>query len=435
MLSWTRYIIYYSTDVNAEIHDWVIEPVVGNRLTHQIQELTLDTPYFFKIQARNSKGMGPMSEAVQFRTPKGSNSPHGSPTSPLDSNMLLVIIVSVGVITIVVVVVVAVFCTRRTTSHQKKKRAACKSVNGSHKYKGNSKDVKPPDLWIHHERLELKPIDKSPDPNPIMTDTPIPRNSQDITPVDNSMDSNIHQRRNSYRGHESEDSMSTLAGRRGMRPKMMMPFDSQPPQPVISAHPIHSLDPPHHHFHSGSLASPTRSFLHHQLSPWPLGSAMSHSDRADSTESVRNTPSTDTMPAASAVPSAELPEPEGPFLPAEEEPQGLPTAHVRPSHPLKSFAVPAVPAAGGPFDPALPSTPLLTQQAPGHAVHAVKTASIGTLGRTRPPMPVVVPSAPEVQETTRMLEDSESSYEPDELTKEMAHLEGLMKDLNAITTA
>lgn len=81
-----------------------------------------------------------------------------------------------------------------------RKRAACKSVNGSHKYKGNSKDVKPPDLWIHHERLELKPIDKSPDPNPIMTDTPIPRNSQDITPVDNSMDSNTHQRRNSYRG-------------------------------------------------------------------------------------------------------------------------------------------------------------------------------------------------------------------------------------------
>uniref|UniRef100_A0A674G7H5 Neogenin 1 n=1 Tax=Taeniopygia guttata TaxID=59729 RepID=A0A674G7H5_TAEGU len=386
----TGYIIYYSTDVNAEIHDWVIEPVVGNRLTHQIQELTLDTPYFFKIQARNSKGMGPMSEAVQFRTPKGtrarpcagtgsagalqglraawsespcwgSNSPHGSPTSPLDSNMLLVIIVSVGVITIVIVVIVAVFCTRRTTSHQKKKRAACKSVNGSHKYKGNSKDVKPPDLWIHHERLELKPIDKSPDPNPIMTDTPIPRNSQDITPVDNSMDSNIHQRRNSYRGHESEDSMSTLAGRRGMRPKMMMPFDSQPPQ--------RKCTPP---------------FLLH----------------------------TDTMPAASAVPSAELAEPEGPFLPAEEEPQGPPTAHVRPSHPLKSFAVPAVPPAGGPFDPALPSTPLLTQQAPGHPLHAVKTASIGTLGRTRPPMPVVVPSAPEVQETTRMLEDSESVGTP-----------------------
>ncbi|XP_064123363.1 neogenin isoform X7 [Loxodonta africana] len=421
----TGYIIYYSTDVNAEIHDWVIEPVVGNRLTHQIQELTLDTPYYFKIQARNSKGMGPMSEAVQFRTPKadssdkmpndqasgsagkgsrlpdlgsdykppmsGSNSPHGSPTSPLDSNMLLVIIVSVGVITIVVVVIIAVFCTRRTTSHQKKKRAACKSVNGSHKYKGNSKDVKPPDLWIHHERLELKPIDKSPDPNPIMTDTPIPRNSQDITPVDNSMDSSIHQRRNSYRGHESEDSMSTLAGRRGMRPKMMMPFDSQPPQ-----------------------------------------------------QSVRNTPSTDTMPASSSQTCCtDHQDPEGAtsssYLASSQEEdsgQSLPTAHVRPSHPLKSFAVPAIPPPGPPtYDPALPSTPLLSQQALNHHIHAVKTASIGTLGRSRPPMPVVVPSAPEVQETTRMLEDSESSSEPDELTKEMAHLEGLMKDLNAITTA
>ncbi|KAM8782073.1 neogenin isoform 10-T10 [Rhynchonycteris naso] len=408
----TGYIIYYSTDVNAEIHDWVIEPVVGNRLTHQIQELTLDTPYYFKIQARNSKGMGPMSEAVQFRTPKasgsakgsrlpdlgsdykppmsGSNSPHGSPTSPLDSNMLLIVIISVGVITIVVVVIIAVLCTRRTTSHQKKKRTACKAVNGAHKYKGNSKDVKPPDLWIHHERLELKPIDKSPDPNPIMTDTPIPRNSQDITPVDNPMDSNIHQRRNSYRGHESEDSMSTLAGRRGMRPKMVMPFDSQPPQ-----------------------------------------------------QSIRNTPSTDTMPASSSQTCCtDHQDPEGAtsssYLASSQEEdsgQSLPTAHVRPSHPLKSFAVPAIPPPGPPiYDPTLPSTPLLSQQALNHHLHSVKTASIGTLGRSRPPMPVVVPSAPEVQETTRMLEDSESSYEPDELTKEMAHLEGLMKDLNAITT-
>lgn len=62
--------------MNAEVHDWVIEPVVGNRLTHQIQELTLDTTYYFKIQARNSKGMGPMSEAVHFRTPKSECEEH-----------------------------------------------------------------------------------------------------------------------------------------------------------------------------------------------------------------------------------------------------------------------------------------------------------------------------------------------------------------------
>ncbi|XP_047435884.1 neogenin 1a isoform X3 [Mugil cephalus] len=494
----TGYIIYYSTDVNAEVHDWVIEPVVGNRLTHQIQELTLDTTYYFKIQARNSKGMGPMSEAVHFRTPKTSNLPSkpGPPSNPgtdPDSGLplgksgigggenhilVIVIIISVGAFTIIVVVVGAFLCTRRTTSHQKKKRAASKSSNGSHKYKGNSKDLKPPDLWIHHERLELKPMDKSPETNPVMTETPIPRSSQDITPADSGLESNPHlqQRRNSYRGHESEDSMSTLAGRRGMRPKMMMPFDAQPPQPVISAHPIHSLDNHHHHYHMGSLASPTRSYLYHSGHPRPHACAtpISHLDRVDSTESVRNTPSSEPLPPAAAssqasCPSEILADPEGSYhgsTTTEEEPSyssnlpphrsAHPHAH---AHPLKSFAVPAIPATGHPSyeSPALPSTPLLAQTGPPTHPHIVKTASIGTLGRTRTPMIVTVPNAPDVPETSKMLEDVDSvlaslppcpspaprsnpvplpqSYEPDELTEEMAHLEGLMKDLNAITTA
>uniref|UniRef100_A0A4W6F1B5 Neogenin n=1 Tax=Lates calcarifer TaxID=8187 RepID=A0A4W6F1B5_LATCA len=450
----TGYIIYYSTDVNAEVHDWVIEPVVGNRLTHQIQELTLDTTYYFKIQARNSKGMGPMSEAVNFRTPKTESSDKmandqgkrplhtlsfnaGSAPPQLPPMLVCHLYISV------------LLC---------RKRAASKSSNGSHKYKGNSKDLKPPDLWIHHERLELKPMDKSPEPNPVMTETPIPRTSQDITPADSGLESNPHlqQRRNSYRGHESEDSMSTLAGRRGMRPKMMMPFDAQPPQPVISAHPIHSLDNHHHHYHMGSLASPTRSYLYHQGSghsrPHACTTPISHLDRVDSTESVRNTPSSEPLPPATAssqasCPSEILADPEGSYhgsTTTEEEPSyssnlpphrsAHPHAH---AHPLKSFAVPAIPATSHPSyeSPALPSTPLLAQTGPPTHPHVVKTASIGTLGRTRTPMIVNVPNAPDVPETSKMLEDVDSSYEPDELTEEMAHLEGLMKDLNAITTA
>lgn len=52
---------------------------------------------------------------------------------------------------------------------------------------------------------------------------------------------------------------------------------------VVSAHPIHSLDNPHHHFHSGNLASPTCNYLHHQANLWPVGTSVSHSDRANST--------------------------------------------------------------------------------------------------------------------------------------------------------
>lgn len=45
-------------------------------------------------------------------------------------------------------------------------------------------------------------MDKSPEPNPVMTETPIPRTSQDMAPADSGLDSNPHlqQRRNSYRG-------------------------------------------------------------------------------------------------------------------------------------------------------------------------------------------------------------------------------------------
>uniref|UniRef100_A0A671PWF2 Neogenin-like n=1 Tax=Sinocyclocheilus anshuiensis TaxID=1608454 RepID=A0A671PWF2_9TELE len=441
----TGYIIYYSTDVNAEVHDWVVEPVVGNRLTHQIVKVSWVTTYYFKIQARNSKGMGPMSDVAQFRTPKAEPSDKmssdqglqvkpGHPTLPehgIGSNMdkpgitgsqenhilVIVVIVSVGVFTIIAVVVGAVLCTRRSNSHQKKKRAACKSSTGSHKYKSSSKDLKPPDLWIHHERVELKPMDKSPEPNPVMTETPIPRITQDPAAEPS------HRRR----GHEGEESVSTLAGRRGVRPKIMMPFDSQPSQPVISAHPIHSLDHLHHHHHHYHL--PPHGYLHHQIGLRAPATPSTFSDRPPSAESVRNQPPAPGPPVAPSQPSttAELQKTEAVIK--EEEPPSInpPTAHVRPTHPLKSFAVPAVTvSAHNPptYETALPSTPLLAQ--PG-----VKMASIGTLNRVRAPMAVTVPSAPDQSETSKMLD---TTYETDELSEEMAHLEGLMKDLNAITT-
>uniref|UniRef100_A0A8C1NM30 Neogenin 1 n=1 Tax=Cyprinus carpio TaxID=7962 RepID=A0A8C1NM30_CYPCA len=398
----TGYIIYYSTDVNAEVHDWVVEPVVGNRLTHQIQGLTLDTTYYFKIQARNSKGMGPMSDAVQFRTPKGKASTlfrlaykPGITGSQENHILVIVVIVSVGVFTIIAVVVGAVLCTRRSNSHQKKKRAACKSSTGSHKYKSSSKDLKPPDLWIHHERLELKPMDKSPDPNPVMTETPIPRTAPDPAAEPS------HQRR----GLEGEESVSTLAGRRGVRPKVMMPFDSQPSQRKF----------------------PKKNILPTHLLRTQTGKTLN--ENANSFSATRCLPST----------TAELQKTEA--LIKEEEPPSInpPTAHVRPTHPLKSFAVPAITvSAHNPptYETALPSTPLLAQ--PGLmfvcvSVPGVKMASIGTLNRVRAPMAVTVPSAPDQSETSKMLEVV-STYETDELSEEMAHLEGLMKDLNAITT-
>lgn len=60
-------------DKNIQIDDWVMETISGDRLTHEILDLNLDTAYYFRIQARNAKGLGPLSDPIPFRTPKGKN--------------------------------------------------------------------------------------------------------------------------------------------------------------------------------------------------------------------------------------------------------------------------------------------------------------------------------------------------------------------------
>ncbi|XP_034058204.1 netrin receptor DCC-like, partial [Gymnodraco acuticeps] len=66
----TGYILYYTLDKNMPIDDWVMEAISGDRLTHQVVDLNLDTVYYFRIQAKNAKGVGPLSEPVHFRTAK-----------------------------------------------------------------------------------------------------------------------------------------------------------------------------------------------------------------------------------------------------------------------------------------------------------------------------------------------------------------------------
>ena len=65
------YLVFYTTDATQRDRDWAVEGVMGQRLTTTIMGLTPETTYYFKVQARNSKGYGPMSPTVIFRTPKG----------------------------------------------------------------------------------------------------------------------------------------------------------------------------------------------------------------------------------------------------------------------------------------------------------------------------------------------------------------------------
>uniref|UniRef100_A0A7N6AAG3 DCC netrin 1 receptor n=1 Tax=Anabas testudineus TaxID=64144 RepID=A0A7N6AAG3_ANATE len=235
----TGYILYYTLDKNMPIDDWVMEAISGDRLTHQVVDLNLDTVYYFRIQAKNAKGVGPLSEPIHFRTAKGvymcltsdqnllffmysfspigqMRPPHGSATPQKNSNLLVIIVVSVGAVTVVVVVIVALICTRRSSAQQRKKRAS----HSASKRKGSQKDLRPPDLWIHHEEMEMKNMEKAPSVAPSGHDSPI-QSCQDLPQV-------AHSQSESQIGSKSSHSGKGWMLLRGTRGKMMIPMDSQP---------------------------------------------------------------------------------------------------------------------------------------------------------------------------------------------------------------
>ncbi|KAM5218740.1 netrin receptor DCC isoform 7-T8 [Hipposideros larvatus] len=464
----TAYILFYTLDKNIPIDDWIMETISGDRLTHQIMDLNLDTMYYFRIQARNVKGVGPLSDPILFRTLKVEHPdkmandqgrhgdggywpvdtnlidrstlneppigqmhpPHGSVTPQKNSNLLVIIVVTVGVITVLVVVAVAVICTRRSSAQQRKKRA----THSAGKRKGSQKDLRPPDLWIHHEEMEMKNIEKPSGTDPPGRDSPI-QSCQDLTPVSHSQsETQLGSKSTSHSGQDTEEagsSMSTLerslAARRATRAKLMMPMDAQSNNPaVVSAIPVPTLESAQY---PGILPSPTCGYPHPQFTLRPVPFPTLSVDRGfGAGKTVNEGPNTQQPPMLPAT------QPEHPS--SEEAPsRTIPTACVRPTHPLRSFANPLLPPPMSAIEPKVPYTPLLSQPGPTLPKTHVKTASLGLAGKARSPLlPVSVPTAPEVsEESHKAAEDPANVYEQDDLSEQMASLEGLMKQLNAIT--
>ncbi|KAM4709599.1 netrin receptor DCC [Discoglossus pictus] len=457
----TAYILFYTLDKNLQIDDWIMETVNGDRLTHQILDLNLDIAYYFRIQARNAKGLGPLSDPIPFRTPKvehpdkmaNDQGRHGDwPTSLLDrsslneppigqmhpplgsvtpqknSNLLVIIVVTVGAITILVVVIVAVICTRRSSAQQRKKRA----THSAGKRKGSQKDLRPPDLWIHHEEMEMKNIEKPSGSETQGRDSPR-QSCQDITPVSHSQSESQLGSKSSHSGPDADEvgsNISTLerslAARRATRAKLMIPMDSQPSNPpVVSAIPVPTLESAQY---PGILPSPTCVYPHPQFTLRPVPFPTLSVDRGFGTSRVNEGPSSQ----QSSMLSHSQPE----HSSQEDAPsRTIPTACVRPTHPLRSFANPLLPPPMTAMEPKVPYTPLLSQTGSSLPKAQVKTASLGLAGKARSPLlPVSVPTAPEVsEEGHKQTDDPASVYEQDDLSEQMASLEGLMKQLNAIT--
>ncbi|XP_045029173.1 neogenin isoform X4 [Daphnia magna] len=468
----TGYVIFYTTDSSQRDRDWVVEGVVGDKMTTTIKGLTPDTTYFIKIQARNNKGYGPFSSIIQFRTnPSNGMTYHDSLPVSRDSRgissttLYIILGIATGIIIILLAVVLVVVFRRRdtsvTTSPDRSKKGYVKgNVKGTGKL---GKADNPPDLWIHHDQMEMKGLDKSLQRSGSVN-TVSPHNmrrSQDLDSLDGMASGSTAGRGLSTTANDSLDRraayVTAYAGssnslRRPIKPKSLLISVATTTQPVRE--PVATVTP----IPNGSLNQHSDSRPVYPAAPRPgiyPSAGPPAAGRAHVTVDV-SIPSDSTYGSQGSYDSRSSLVHPPPANMAMMGPPSCQPSNVTPStallsgadakrntqlgHPLKSFTVPAPPPQSAPpvkiVSPNSGSSrqsvnPMVTQSSP------YKKALVGAPVTSPPPLHkansvggVRTAASDLIKSPEKIIQ---SSYSTEELNQEMANLEGLMKDLNAIT--
>lgn len=149
--------VYYTIDKSQEDKLWMyVEANNGETGSVHIPNLRPSTRYYFKAQMKTSKHQyGPFSALVAFDT-VGIAFAHdhgtlGGGISKFNNETIMYLVIGVAAVVILIaVIVVIVLCRRKlpaTPEHAKQS------------YLKNNAAIKPPDLWIHHDQMELKNVD------------------------------------------------------------------------------------------------------------------------------------------------------------------------------------------------------------------------------------------------------------------------------------
>ncbi|XP_011149975.2 neogenin isoform X2 [Harpegnathos saltator] len=452
----TGYLIIYSTDTKWE-RDWLVEGVIGDKVDAIIKGLRPNTLYYFKIQARNSKGYGPFSITVSFKTPQSNGMDiydelHGRDGRGL-SNILIYIIVGCSVVfTTGIAVVVVVMCCKRNPASPDRKKGYMKDSN-------QKTNIKPPDLWIHHDQMELKALEKSSLNGEAstsgVTSNTLPRSGNSEYNQDNvhgnssSLDKRTYVP--SYMGNTDEkcSTLSRQHSRGSHKPKLIsLPVDSAPlHQPTATPIVNTSMSQPTIHSSCSDTSSVRQNYprtvaqyslsrAHVTLEPTPESSPDS-CNIPNSYEPLQSQLSYGTSGQSYSGNAQYAPGHYG----NSSQPMSSNTVGVESNsskrlqgHPLKSFSVPAPPPQSAPSTPA--------QQKHGVSQVTVRPTMSGSPYK-KPPQSSSsqlaaknrLASVSNTAHTSEEVERLKPSYSTEELNQEMANLEGLMKDLNAITAS
>ncbi|KPU76720.1 uncharacterized protein Dana_GF13393, isoform C [Drosophila ananassae] len=381
----TGYNIYYTTDTTKRDRDWSIEAFAGEETMLMLPNLKPYTTYYFKVQARTTKGSNnaPFSALVSYTTSAAVIMQEADTIAKgIDNEKLLYIIIGATAVVLVVALLgILLLCRRKPQSspeHTKKS------------YQKNNVGVpKPPDLWIHHDQMELKNIDKG---------------LHTVTPV-------------------CSDGASSSGALTLPRSVVHSEYEVETPVPP---HVTNSLDK--RSYVPGYMTTSMNSTMERPQYP---RTQYSHQNRSHMTMETGLSQQSLSQPQNNSM--AQTPEhPYGGydanFCNASNGAPGngcvSTIESAKRGHPLKSFSVPGPPPTGG-AAPLNKHTPAVTIRPQNQSPYKKPSFSAATPNRLQ--------GGGSIAHSTDEIQRLAPSTSTEELNQEMANLEGLMKDLSAIT--
>ncbi|KAF0761702.1 neogenin isoform X1 [Aphis craccivora] len=436
------YLILYTTDDTSSDTEWITETVEGELMSYSIKGLTPSTNYFFKIQAKNSVGYGPFSPTISIKTLPG-GIPNNDGTSLKDgksginnTTILYILIACCLLLISCIGIGIALLCCKQNKPLRNRSKKGYIKGSTGYNAKGvaQSPSIKPPDLWIHHDQMELKSMEKS-SQGSLDTSSGCGQGSSNTYDGPDTRVT-IHHVPQTTNSLEKNNYVSSYVGNTVIQPLLS---DEKVSTLNKRFKPVDSLD---------SIYNDTMATLPSQetRSPHPKSQYATATRAHVTVDLTAGAPENNYIVQATTVPDKFESIPVSSAANLQQQHTGLVNSSEKrqQGHPLKSFSVPAPPPQSTPSTPQQKHIVTVRPQGSSSPYkkniysainNSPSSASMSGSGPKTWKSPLTGLNQRDPITEVESLSKIQTSYSTEELNQEMANLEGLMKDLSAITAS
>uniref|UniRef100_A0A2S2PN96 Neogenin n=1 Tax=Schizaphis graminum TaxID=13262 RepID=A0A2S2PN96_SCHGA len=439
------YLILYTTDDTSSDNEWITETVDGELMSYSIKGLTPSTNYYFKIQAKNSVGYGPFSPTISIKTLPGSTSYNDGTSlkdgkSGINNTTILYILIACCLLLISCIGIgIALLCCKQNKPLRNRSKKGYIKGSTGYNAKGvaQSPSIKPPDLWIHHDQMELKSMEKS-SQGSLDTSSGCGQGSSNTYDGPDTRVT-IHHVPQTTNSLEKNNYVSSYVGNTIIQPLLSdekVPTLNKRFKPVVL--PVDSFD---------SIYNDTMATLPSQesRSPHPKSQYATTTRAHVTVDLTAGAPENNYIVQATTVPDKFESIPVSSTTNLQQQHTGLVNSSEKrqQGHPLKSFSVPAPPPQSAPSTPQQKHIVTVRPQGSSspykkNIYSAINNSPSSTSMSSGPKTwksPLTGVNQRDTISEVESLSKIQTSYSTEELNQEMANLEGLMKDLSAITAS